>query len=66
MSPPDSFVSPPAEQVRRPEGPGDAPALTRRPSPIPLSGHILETSGLAPNRPEPVTWLPHLPTKITT
>jgi hypothetical protein len=64
MSPPDSFVSPPAEKPEWPEEPRDAPALT--PFAILLSGRNLETSGLAPNRPEPVTWLPHLPTKITT
>ena len=34
-------------------------------APPPQPTH-LENSGLAPNHPEPVTWLPHLPTKIIT
>lgn len=42
------------------------PAPDPAPSTILLKRTYLETSGLAPNRPEPVTWLPHLPTKITT
>ena len=64
--PPDTFVSPPAEKVIWPEEQRDAPALAPAPFAHSPQRTHLQTSGLAPNRPEPVTWLPHLPTKITT
>src|SRR5919205_356440 len=63
--PPDTFVSPPAQRVSNGPKSRDAPAHVPAPRLHPPQRTHLENSGLAPNRPEPVTWLPHLPTKIT-
>ena len=44
----------------------NAPTLDPRAFAIILSGLTRNTSGLAPDEQEPVTWLPHPPIKIIT
>ena len=63
---PDIFVSPPAAKLIGPEEPKRRPGVNPAPFDHPPQRTHLDNSGLAPNRPEPVTWLPHLPTKIIT